>query len=151
MRNAALPVTLIVLGALGLVWYFGWFPDFDALTSIGFIAGGVLVLAMDGITKSSIVLGPTLIAVGIAWWLHDQQHLRLQPPRLGAADRDRRSDARCAEPAHSGAAPATRAVLTDAPRGQRRRQSGMRRLRDPDGAPMQAMPSPAARPPRKRR
>ncbi len=77
MRNAALPVTLIVLGALGLVWYFGWFPDFDALTSIGFIAGGVLVLAMDGITKSSIVLGPTLIAVGIAWWLHDQQHLRL--------------------------------------------------------------------------
>ena len=82
MRNAALPVTLIVLGALGLVWYFGWFPDFDALTSIGFIAGGVLVLAMDGITKSSIVLGPTLIAVGIAWWLHDQQHRATQPARL---------------------------------------------------------------------
>jgi len=76
MRNAALPVTLIVLGALGLVWYFGWFPDFDALTSIGFIAGGVLVIAMDGVTKSSIVLGPTLIALGIAWWLHDQHHLR---------------------------------------------------------------------------
>jgi hypothetical protein len=77
MRNAALPVTLIVLGALGLVWYFGWFPDFDAMTSIGFIAGGILILVMDGITKSSIVLGPTLIAVGIAWWVHDQQHVRL--------------------------------------------------------------------------
>ena len=76
MRNAALPVTLIVLGALGLVWYFGWFPDFDAITSIGFIAGGVLVLVMDGITKSSVVLGPTLISVGIAWWLHDQQHMK---------------------------------------------------------------------------
>ena len=78
MRNAALPVTLIVVGVLGLVWYFGWIPDFDAMTSIGFIAGGVLVLVMDGITKSSIVLGPTLISVGIAWWVHDQQHVRLR-------------------------------------------------------------------------
>ena len=76
MRNAALPVTLIVLGVLGLVWYFGWFPDFDAITSIGLIAGGVLILAMDGITKSSIVLGPTLISLGISWWLHDQYRWR---------------------------------------------------------------------------
>lgn len=78
MRNAALPIMLIVLGILGLVWYFGWIPDFDAMTSIGFIAGGVLVLVMDGITKSSIVLGPTLIAIGIAWWVHDQQQVRLR-------------------------------------------------------------------------
>jgi hypothetical protein len=78
MRNAALPVTLIVVGVLGLVWYFGWIPEFDAMTSIGFIAAGVLVLVMDGITKSSIVLGPTLISVGIAWWVHDQQHVRLR-------------------------------------------------------------------------
>lgn len=78
MRNAALPITLIVLGILGLVWYFGWIPDFDTMTSIAFIAGGVLVLVMDGITKSSIVLGPTLIAVGVAWWVHDQQHVRLR-------------------------------------------------------------------------
>ena len=78
MRNAALPIMLIVLGILGLVWYFGWIPDFDAMTSSGFIAGGVLVLVMDGITKSSIVLGPTLIAVGIAWWVHDQQQVRLR-------------------------------------------------------------------------
>ena len=47
MRNAALPVTLIVLGVLGLVWYFGWFPDFDAITSIGLIAGGVLIFGGD--------------------------------------------------------------------------------------------------------
>jgi len=76
MRNAALPVTLIVVGVIGLVWYFGWFPDVDAVTAIGLIAAGVLVLAMDGITKSSVVLGPTLITMGVMWWLHDQYRLR---------------------------------------------------------------------------
>jgi len=76
MRNAALPVTLIVVGAIGLVWYFGWFPDIDSVTAIGLIAAGVLVLAMDGITKSSVVLGPTLITMGVMWWLHDQYRYR---------------------------------------------------------------------------
>ena len=76
MRNAALPVTLIVVGAVGLVWYFGWFPDADAVTAIGLIAAGVLVLAMDGLTRSSVVLGPTLITMGVMWWLHDYYRLR---------------------------------------------------------------------------
>jgi hypothetical protein len=76
MRNAATPITLIVVGLLGLVWYFGWFPDFDAITSIALIGGGIAIMAVDGITKQSVVLGPTLIAVGIAWWLHDQYRLR---------------------------------------------------------------------------
>ena len=76
MRNAALPVTLIVLGSLGLVWYYGWFPDFDAITTLGLIGGGVLILVMDGLTKSSVVLGPTLIAMGLAWWANDQYRAR---------------------------------------------------------------------------
>ena len=76
MRNAGAPITLIVIGGLGVVWYLGWVPDFDAITSIALVAGGIAILAMDGITKSSIVLGPTLIAVGIAWWLHDYYRLR---------------------------------------------------------------------------
>jgi hypothetical protein len=76
MRNAALPVTLIVLGAAGLVWYYGWFPDVESLTALGFVAGGVLVLVMDRITKSSIVLGPALIAIGAGIWLHDAYRLR---------------------------------------------------------------------------
>jgi hypothetical protein len=74
--NAALPITLIVLGVLGLVWYAGWFPDFDAIIAIGLIAGGIAILVMDGITKSSVVLGPTLIAGGVAWWLHDAYRWR---------------------------------------------------------------------------
>jgi hypothetical protein len=76
MRNAGAPITLIVIGFLGLVWYLGWVPDFDAITSIALIAGGIAILAMDGITKNSVVLGPTLIAVGVAWWLHDRYRLR---------------------------------------------------------------------------
>lgn len=76
MRNAATPITLIIIGIVGLIWYFGWLPDVDSVTSIALVGGGVAILAMDGITKSSVVLGPTLIAVGIAWWLHDQYRMR---------------------------------------------------------------------------
>jgi hypothetical protein len=76
MRNAALPITLIVVGAIGVVWYFGWFPDVQSVTALALAAAGVLILATDRITKSSIVLGPMLIAVGGAIWLHDTYRLR---------------------------------------------------------------------------
>jgi hypothetical protein len=76
MRSAALPVTLIVLGAIGIVWHFGWLPDVESLTALGLIGGGVLVLVMDRITKSSVVLGPTLIGVGVAIFAHDVYRLR---------------------------------------------------------------------------
>jgi hypothetical protein len=76
MRNAATPITLIIIGVLGLIWYFGWLPDVDSVTSVALVAGGVAILAMDGVTKSSVVLGPTLIGVGVAWWLHDQYRMR---------------------------------------------------------------------------
>ncbi len=111
MRNAALPIMLIVVGILGLVWYFGWIPDFDAMTSIGFIAGGVLVLVMDGITKSSVVLGPTLMAIGVAWWVHDQQQVRLRllVPVLLIVSRP--ADAGGPQPAYPGATPASPVVL----------------------------------------
>ena len=76
MRNAATPVTLIIVGVLGLVWYFGWLPDVDSVTAIALIVAGIVILLMDGVNKSSIVLGPALIAGGIAWWAHDQYRLR---------------------------------------------------------------------------
>lgn len=71
MRDAGLPVTLIVLGLVGLAWYFRVFPDLDWIIALGLAAGGVAVLLFDGITKSSVVIGPFLIAVGIAWWGHE--------------------------------------------------------------------------------
>jgi hypothetical protein len=76
MRNAALPITLIALGAVGLIWYYGWLPDVESLTALAFVAAGVLVMVLDRVTKSSIVLGPALIAIGTGIWLHDVYHVR---------------------------------------------------------------------------
>jgi len=76
MRNASLPITLIVVGAIGVVWYFGWFPNVQSVTALALAGAGVLVLITDRITKSSVVLGPMLIAVGGAIWLHDTYRMR---------------------------------------------------------------------------
>ena len=76
MRNIALPVTLIVIGVIGLIWYFGWFPNVESVTALALVAAGAVILVADRITKSSIVLGPMLIAVGASVWLHDVYRLR---------------------------------------------------------------------------
>lgn len=72
MRDAALPITLIVVGVVWLIWYQGWLPDKDWAIAIGFCAAGIGVLAIDGITKNSVVMGPFLVAIGIAWIVHDR-------------------------------------------------------------------------------
>ena len=71
MRDAALPVTLIIVGCAWLLWYFRLFPDFDWIIAAGLFAGGVAILFLDGVTKKSVVAGPFLIASGIAWALHE--------------------------------------------------------------------------------
>jgi hypothetical protein len=76
MRNAGLPITLIVIGAIGVVWHFGWFPNVESITALALVAAGVLILVTDRITKSSVVLGPMLMAVGASIWLHDAYRLR---------------------------------------------------------------------------
>jgi len=76
MRNAALPITLIVLGVIGVIWHYGWLPNAESLTALALVIAGVLILVMDRITKSSVVLGPTLMAVGVAVWLHDAYRYR---------------------------------------------------------------------------
>ena len=72
MRNAGLPITLIVVGSAWLLWYFRLFPDIDWIIAVGLVLGGSAVLYLDGMTKNSIVAGPILIASGIAWALHDR-------------------------------------------------------------------------------
>ncbi|HVF65250.1 MAG TPA: hypothetical protein VNE58_14755 [Casimicrobiaceae bacterium] len=72
MRDAGLPVTLIVVGLAWLAWRFSWFPDLDWIVAFGLIVGGVAVLVLDRITKSSVVIGPFLIGVGVAWALHER-------------------------------------------------------------------------------
>src|SRR5437899_489707 len=72
VKDASLPITLIVIGVIGLVWYFRWLPDIDWVISLGFVLGGIAVLVVDLFNKNSVVTGPFLIAVGVAWWLRDQ-------------------------------------------------------------------------------
>ena len=71
MRDAGLPVTLIVVGLAWLAWHFGWFPNVDWIIAGALIVGGIAVLVLDGVTKTSVVIGPFLIGVGIAWILHE--------------------------------------------------------------------------------
>ena len=72
MRNAGLPITLIVVGSAWLLWYFRLFPDIDWIIAAKLVLSGIAILFLDGITKNSIVAGPILIASGIAWALHDR-------------------------------------------------------------------------------
>jgi hypothetical protein len=72
MRNASLPVALIAVGAAWLLWYFRLFPDIDWIIALGLAGGGVAILVIDGITKTSVVAGPFLIAAGVAWLVHDR-------------------------------------------------------------------------------
>jgi hypothetical protein len=75
MRDAGLPITLIVIGSAWLLWYYRLFPDIDWVIAAGLVLGGIAILFMDGITKNSVVTGPILIASGIAWALHDRWHV----------------------------------------------------------------------------
>jgi hypothetical protein len=75
MKDAGLPITLIVVGSAWLLWYFRLFPDIDWIIAAGLVLGGITILFLDGITKNSIVTGPFLIASGIAWALHDRWHV----------------------------------------------------------------------------
>jgi hypothetical protein len=72
MKDASLPVTLIAVGLGWLLWQLRLFPDIDWIISLGFIAAGAAVLVLDGFNKNSVVVGPFLIAIGIAWLLHDR-------------------------------------------------------------------------------
>jgi hypothetical protein len=74
MRDASLPVALIVVGLGWLLWEFRLFPDLDWIISLGFVIGGVLVLVLDGVNKNSVVIGPFLVGIGVAWFLHDRYY-----------------------------------------------------------------------------
>jgi hypothetical protein len=72
MKDASLPITLIVVGAAWLLWYYRLFPDLDWIIAGGLVAGGIAIFVLDRITKTSVITGPFLIAAGIAWAVHDR-------------------------------------------------------------------------------
>jgi len=72
MRDAGLPITLIIVGSAWLLWHYRLFPDIDWIVAAAMVIGGLVILYLDGITKNSIVTGPFLIVSGIAWALNDR-------------------------------------------------------------------------------
>lgn len=65
MRDAALPVVLIVLGLAWLLNTLNWLPDVHWVWILGLAGTGIAIMALDGITKSSVVAGPLLILAGV--------------------------------------------------------------------------------------
>ncbi len=68
MRDATLPVVLIAGGLALLGWNYGWIPDWNTLVALALVGAGVAIMLLDGLTKQSLVAGPVLIAMGIAWY-----------------------------------------------------------------------------------
>lgn len=70
MKNAALPIVLITIGAVWLLNSLHWLPEIEWLWILGLIAAGLAILIIDGITKSSVVAGPLLMLAGILSFFH---------------------------------------------------------------------------------
>jgi hypothetical protein len=70
MKDAALPIVLIVLGAAWLLNSLHWLPEIHWIWILGLAGAGIAILALDGITKSSVVAGPLLILAGILSFFH---------------------------------------------------------------------------------
>jgi hypothetical protein len=65
MKDAALPIVLIVLGAAWLLNSLHLMPEVHWLWILGLGGAGLAILILDGITKSSVVAGPLLILAGL--------------------------------------------------------------------------------------
>ncbi len=70
MKDAAFPIVLIVLGLSWLLKSLDWMPDAHWLWILGLAGAGVVVLVLDGVTKSSVVAGPLLILAGALYFAH---------------------------------------------------------------------------------
>jgi len=77
MRGIVFPVVLIVIGAGWLLNEMNYFPSVSWIIILGLLVAGVAVLAVDGINKSTIVLGPMLIAGAVTTFLRQQFGLGL--------------------------------------------------------------------------
>lgn len=64
MKDATLPVILIILGLAWLLNSLDWLPEVHWIWILGLAGAGVAIMVMDGVTKSSVVAGPLLIIAG---------------------------------------------------------------------------------------
>lgn len=65
MREIVVPILLISLGGVWLLNNLNMLPDYYWFWTLGLIVAGIVLMAVEGITKSSIVAGPMLILVGV--------------------------------------------------------------------------------------
>ena len=77
--SLALPLLLIIAGAIWFLKSTGILPATATLIAIGLTIGGIAVLVMDGINKQSIVSGPLLIYIGTAIYLRSNYLMETSP------------------------------------------------------------------------
>ncbi|MES2832266.1 MAG: hypothetical protein V4695_09770 [Pseudomonadota bacterium] len=70
MRDAGLPIALLLLGIAWLLDSLHLLPDIQWVWVIGLCGAGVAILLLEGVTKSSVVTGPLLIIAGILSFFH---------------------------------------------------------------------------------
>ena len=75
--SAFLPLVLIVLGVLWFLKSSALLPDTTTLLALMLAASGVVLLVVDGLTKSTLVTAPMLMYAGVAVYLFDEDKLRL--------------------------------------------------------------------------
>lgn len=81
MRQAslALPLFLILFGAVWFLKTTGILPPTATLIAAGLAIAGVAVLFIDGVNKQSIVSGPMLMYIGAAVYLKHHYWLGYSP------------------------------------------------------------------------
>ncbi|ASK28037.1 hypothetical protein [Neisseria chenwenguii] len=77
--SLALPLFLIVFGAIWFLKATGILPATATLVSISLMIAGIAVLVMDGVNKQSVVSGPMLVYVGGAIYLYNNYLLGFSP------------------------------------------------------------------------
>ena len=77
--SLALPLLLIIAGAIWFLKSTGILPATATLVSIALAVAGIVVLVMDGINKQSVVAGPLLVYIGAAVYLKSQYLLGYSP------------------------------------------------------------------------
>ncbi|QLG87323.1 hypothetical protein HQ393_03115 [Chitinibacter bivalviorum] len=70
-----LPVALIVIGSGWLMHRLEIFPSVNWIVILALLVSGFAVLLLEGINKSSIVIGPMLIAGGVTTFFQQQYDL----------------------------------------------------------------------------
>lgn len=77
--SLALPLFLIVAGAVWFLKTTGILPATSTLVAAALALAGAAVLIMDGINKQSVVSGPLLMYIGAAVYLKSQYLLGMSP------------------------------------------------------------------------